>query len=136
MKFFTKAGPYDTLLDRDEVRFEKDHQSFVQSYVRYVDELNQGRTLCLTQNKPLERALIEGVERSRVAKEFIESLVALEKAFEEHMRHEQEALAAGGAALSPTKKAMLEHMAQSFYDDLRARMEQFFHEQKTARATT
>ena len=134
MKFFTKAGPYDTLLDRDEVRFEKDHQSFVQSYVRYVDELNQGRTLCLTQNKPLERALIEGVERSRVAKEFIESLVALEKAFEEHMRDEQASLTAGGAALSPTKKALLEHMAQSFYDDLRARMEQFFHEQKTARA--
>src|SRR5438093_5576043 len=72
VKFFTKAGPYDTLLNRDEIRFDTEHELFRNNYNRYALELDRGSLLSLTQNKPLERALIEGVERSRVAKQFIE----------------------------------------------------------------
>jgi hypothetical protein len=128
VKFFTKAGPYDTLLDRDEILFATEHRLFRDSYDRYAQELNRGSLLCLTQNKPLERALIEGVERSRVAKQFIESLMEMEKSFQERMRLEQEALANASAVERESKRAMLEKMASTFYTDLHRRMSQFFEE--------
>lgn len=128
VKFFTKAGPYDTLLDRDEILFATEHRLFRESYDRYAQELNRGSLLCLTQNKPLERALIEGVERSRVAKQFIESLMEMEKSFQERMRLEQEALVNASAVERESKRAMLEKMASTFYTDLHRRMSQFFEE--------
>jgi len=126
VKFFTKAGPYDSLLDRDEIRFATEHQLFRDNYDRYAMELDRGSFLSLTQNKPLERALIEGVERSRVAKQFIESLMEMEKSFQERMRLEQEALAHASVVERESKKAMLEKMAATFYTDLHRRMAQFF----------
>lgn len=136
VKFFTKAGPYDTLLDRDEIRFDTEHQLFRDSFGRYATELNRGSLLCLTQNKPLERALIEGVERSRVAKQFIESLMEMEASFQERMRLEQEALAHASVVERESKKAMLEKMASTFYTDLHHRMAQFFEDGKATEATS
>ena len=134
VKFFTKAGPYDTLLNRDEIRFDTEHEMFLSNYSRYSEELNRGNFLSLTQNKPLERALIEGVERSRVARHFIESLMELEKTFQERMRLEQETLAHASATERESKKAMLEKMATSFYADLHERMALFFEEGRTRTA--
>ncbi len=127
VKFFSKPGPYDTLLDLDEVRFDRERKSFLQSFHRYMDELSSGRMLHLTRNKPLEAALIEGVDRSRAAKEFLEQLLDLEKAFEEKVRIERERIADERTSEKATEKlAMLENMMQSFYGDLRLRMEHFF----------
>ena len=128
VKFFSKAGPYDTLVDMDEVRFEKERESFLKSYKRYMDELASGRLLHLTRNRPLEQTLIEGVDRSRAAKEFLESLLDLEKTFQERVRIEREAAANGSRDQATERAAMLQHMADTFYKDLRGRMEQFFHD--------
>jgi hypothetical protein len=129
IKFFSKPGPYDTLLDCDEVRFDREREAFLGSFNRYMNELSGGRLLNLTQNKPLERALIEGVDRSRAAKEFLESLLEMEKAFEERMRVEREAMAKDSLhGRAAERLAMLEEMAQTFYADLRHRMESFFHD--------
>ncbi|MEZ5299989.1 MAG: DUF4407 domain-containing protein [Verrucomicrobiales bacterium] len=127
VKFFSKPGPYDTLLDCDEVRYDRERQAFLSSYNRYMDELSGGRLLHLTQNKPLERALIEGVDRSRAAKEFLESLMEMERAFEERINHERARIAAeGDSDFATAKLRHLEEMAEAFYTDMRARMEQFF----------
>lgn len=127
VKFFSKPGPYDTLLDCEEVRFDREREAFLGSFNRYMTELSGGRLLHLTQNKPLERALIEGVDRSRAAKEFLESLLEMEKAFDERIRVEREKLATEGIGSKAAEKAaMLEEMAASFYADLRKRMEHFF----------
>ncbi|CAN5856370.1 hypothetical protein BH11VER1_BH11VER1_24600 [soil metagenome] len=128
VKFFSKPGPYDTLLDCDEVRFDKERESFLKSFRRYMDELSSGRLLHLTRNKPLEQALIEGVDRSRAAKEFLEHLMELERAFDERIRKEREVLALEGK--SSDKAAMLENMAETFYGDMRQRMELFFAKEK------
>ena len=125
VKFFSKPGPYDTLVDQDEVRFDKERQTFLKSFTRYMDELAGGRLLHLTRNKPLEQALIEGVDRSRAAKEFLESLMELERVFEERVRVERDLLAKEGRADSQRALA-IEEMAASFYSDLRQRMETFF----------
>lgn len=136
VKFFSKPGPYDTLLDCEEVRFDREREAFLASFNRYMSELAGGRLLHLTQNKPLERALIEGVDRSRAAKEFLESLLDLEKAFEEKMRAERELLAREGlAGRAAERVTMLEEMARTFYADLRQRMEQFFQDGGARRAT-
>lgn len=136
VKFFSKPGPYDTLLDCEEVRFDREREAFLASFNRYMSELAGGRLLHLTQNKPLERALIEGVDRSRAAKEFLESLLDLEKAFEEKMRAERELLAKEGLAeRAADRMAMLEDMARTFYADLRQRMESFFQDSSPRRAT-
>lgn len=137
VKFFSKPGPYDTLLDIDEVRFDRERKSFLQSFHKYMDGLSSGRMLHLTRNKPLEAALIEGVDRSRAAKEFLEQLLELEKAFEEKVRIERERIASEQIGEKATEKiAMLENMMQSFYGDLRHRMELFFSDDAARRAAS
>ncbi|MBL9154378.1 MAG: DUF4407 domain-containing protein [Verrucomicrobiales bacterium] len=129
VKFFSKPGPYDALVDCEEVRFAREREAFLRSYHRYMDELSQGRLLHLSpSNKPLEKSLIEGVDRSRAAKEFIEHLIDLEHAFEERIAEERKLLAAktGGEKTNRARAAILEDMAATFYDDLRQRMESFF----------
>lgn len=122
VKFFTKPGPYDTLVDRDEIGFDAEHSAFKQSHGRYMEKLADGNLIAVTRNKRLEHALVDGVEHSRAAREFLDSLIAMERSFSEQMRIEQEAHAHSG----PEKLAMLEKMKASFYEDLHRRMETFF----------
>ena len=122
IKFVCKPGPYDTLLDRDEVRFDAEHRAFLDSHERYMNELAAGNLMAVTRNKPLEDALLDGVEHSRAAREFLNSLIDLEKAFQERML-----LAEGSAEdRAPEKVAVLEMMKKRFYDDMHHRMERFF----------
>ena len=126
VKFFTKPGPYDSLVDCDEVRFDKEREAFLNSYDTYMEGLEGGGLLLATKNnKPLEKALIEGVDRSRAAKEFLENLMELEHSFEERMEAERLKLAEKGIA-GGKHSNMLDEMAETFYDDLRGRMESFF----------
>ncbi len=122
IKFVCKPGPYDTLLDRDEFRFDADHRAFISSYERYMSELSAGNLLAITRNKPLENALLDGVEHARAAREFLNSLIELEKVF-----HERLVVAQGDAlATTPEKMEVLAMMKKSFYEGLHHRMEQFF----------
>ncbi|HEY1083519.1 MAG TPA: DUF4407 domain-containing protein [Prosthecobacter sp.] len=123
VKFFSKPGPYDSLVDCDEVKFARERMAFLKSFDRYMKQLVDSPFLHITQNRPLERALIEGVDRSRAAKAFLEHLMDLEQAFQEKVRLERERMEAGGLA---GKAEMLEEMAATFYADLRSRMESFF----------
>ncbi|MGD1977879.1 MAG: DUF4407 domain-containing protein [Akkermansiaceae bacterium] len=122
VKFFTKPGPYDTLVDRDEISFDADHKSFKTSKGRYMAEMGGGALTGMTQNKVLESSLVNGIEHSHAAREFLDSLIAMEKSFAEKMRLEQEEHAESG----PEKLAMLEKMKANFYEDLHHRMEVFF----------
>jgi len=133
VKFFSKPGPYDTLLDREEVKFDGERKAFLATFNRYMKELGESKLLHLTQHKPLERALIEGVDRSRAAKGFLEHLMELEHAFEEKMRVERELAATSGIKY---KADALEEMARQFYADLRQRMEDFFHDDRRSPATS
>ena len=79
----------------------------------------------------MERSLIEGVDRSRAAKEFIEHLMDLEKSFQEKIADERAALAAMAeadrdAASIHSRAEMIEEMSKTFYTDLRGRMASFF----------
>lgn len=132
VKFFSKPGPYDTLLDREEVKFNRERTAFLTSFNRYMKELGESKLLHLTQNKPLERALIEGVDRSRAAKEFLEHLMELERSFDEKIRVAREAASSSGLAF---KADMLEDMARTFYADLRSRMETFFRDDRRTPVT-
>lgn len=132
VKFFSKPGPYDTLLDREEVKFDRERQAFLTSFNRYMKELTESKLLHLTQHKPLERALIEGVDRSRAAKEFLEHLMELERSFDEKIRAAREAAATSGITF---KADMLEDMARAFYADLRQRMETFFRDDRRTPVT-
>lgn len=126
VKFFSKPGPYDTLVDCDEVKYDRERLAFLKSFDRYMKQLVESPFLHITQNRPLERALIEGVDRSRAAKAFLEHLMELEQAFQEKVRLERERLATTGGIAN--KAEMLEEMATAFYADLRQRMESFFHD--------
>jgi hypothetical protein len=61
------------------------------------------------------------VEHTRAAREFLSSLIELEKAFHEKWLLEQQS-----AETSPEKLAVLEMMKKRFYDDMNLRMERFF----------
>lgn len=123
VKFFSKPGPYDCLLDCEEVKFSRERLAFLKGFDRYMKQLVDSPFLHITQNRPLERALIEGVDRSRAAKAFLEHLMELEQTFQEKMRLERERLASQGIG---AKAEMLEEMAAQFYADMRQRMESFF----------
>ncbi|HEX4085860.1 MAG TPA: DUF4407 domain-containing protein [Chthoniobacteraceae bacterium] len=122
VKFFTKPGPYDTLLDRDEVTYDAGHKAFLGSHGRYMAQLSSGNLMSVTRNRRLEMALVDGVEHSRAAREFLDSLIEMEKAFAEKIRMEQES----GYAKTPESRAALDAMKMRFYDDLQRRMETFF----------
>ena len=122
VKFFTKPGPYDTLLDRDEVSYDAGHKAFLGSHARYMSQLASGNLMAVTRNRTLETALVDGVEHSRAAREFLDSLIEMEKSFAEKIRMEQET----GLAKTPETIAALEAMKKRFYDDLLRRMEMFF----------
>lgn len=122
VKFFTKAGPYDSLVDRDEITFETEHSAFRKSRTRYMDQLASGNLIAVTRNARLENALVDGVEHTRAATEFLDSLVQMEKAFAEKMKLEEQSI---GAAENE-KRAALEAVKKRFYDDLHHRMEIFF----------
>jgi hypothetical protein len=122
VKFFTKPGPYDTLLDRDEITFDGEHRAFRVSHGRYMDKLATGNLIAVTRNKRLENALIDGVEHSRAAQEFLDSLIQMEKSFAEKIRLEQEEAFHAG----PEKLAALEAIKKRFYEDMQHRMEVFF----------
>ena len=129
VKFVCKPGPYDMLLDRDEVRFHAEHHAFLGSHKRYMEQLGAGNLIAITRNRRLEEALLDGVEHTRAAQEFLDSLIAMEKAFHEKMAFEQEA----AQHTTPEKLAALELMKKHFYDDLYRRMERFFANADTAR---
>ncbi len=122
VKFFTKAGPYDTLLDRDEVSFDAGHKAFLGSHARYMQQLASGNLMAVTRNRRLETALLDGVEHSRAAREFLDSLIDMERAFAEKIRMEQET----GLVKTPESLAALEAIKKRFYDELHHRMETFF----------
>ncbi|MFN0078648.1 MAG: DUF4407 domain-containing protein [Prosthecobacter sp.] len=123
VKFFSKPGPYDTMLDREEMSYEGDRKAFLDGFNRQVKELGESRLLNLTQNKPLERALRNGVDHTRAAKEFLVYLMELEREFEEKHRAAREQAAASGVGQTA---AALEERSRYFYADLRERMERFF----------
>ena len=125
VKFFTKSGPYDTLLDREEVHFAGEHKNFLQNHKRYMAQNSTSNLFGVTRNKRLEAALVDGVEHSRAAREFLDSLIEMEQAFAEKMR-QQEALREQS---TPEQIAALEAMKKSFYDDLHRRMQCFFQPQ-------
>ena len=39
VKFFTKPGPYDALVDCEEVRFDRERKTFLESYNRYMEQV-------------------------------------------------------------------------------------------------
>jgi hypothetical protein len=122
VKFFTKPGPYDTLVDRDEITFDTEHRAFRQSRVRYMDQLSTGNLIAVTRNPGLEAALLDGVEHTRAAREFLDSLTEMERSFAEKMKLEEQSI---GVAESD-KRTALEAIKKRFYDDLHHRMEIFF----------
>ncbi|MEX1115454.1 MAG: DUF4407 domain-containing protein [Akkermansiaceae bacterium] len=122
VKFFTKPGPYDTLVDRDEITFDTEHRAFRQSRVRYMDQLTHGNLIAVTRNQRLEEALVDGVEHTRAAREFLDSLTEMERSFAEKMKLEEQLI---GVA-ETDKRTALEAIKKRFYDDLHHRMEVFF----------
>lgn len=122
VKFFTKPGPYDTLVDRDEITFDTEHLAFRQSRTRYMQQLSSGNLIAVTRNRHLEHALVDGVEHTRAAREFLDSLVEMEKSFATKMSLEEQSI---GMADSD-KRAAFEAIKRRFYDDLHHRMEIFF----------
>lgn len=121
VKFFTKAGPYDVLLDREEKTFSGNHRVFSESHERYLRAMASANLTGVTANQRLEAALVDGIEHSRAAREFLDSLIEMEKAFAEKLRLEAEV-----ANRSPESVEMLAAMKERFYKDLHERMACFF----------
>ena len=122
VKFFTKPGPYDFLVDRDEITFDSEHRAFRESRTHYMDQLSRGNLIAVTRNPRLENALVDGVEHTRAAREFLDSLIEMEKSFAAKMKLEEESI---GIAESD-KRAAFEAIKRRFYEDLHHRMEIFF----------
>jgi len=122
VKFFTKPGPYDTLVDRDEITFDSEHRAFRQTRSRYMEQLTAGNLIAVTRNRNLEHALVDGVEHTRAAREFLDSLVEMERSFSAKMRLEEEQI----GHQETDKRAAIDAIKKRFYDDLHHRMELFF----------
>ena len=122
VKFFTKPGPYDTLVDRDEITFDSEHSAFRETRSRYMNQLTAGNLIAVTRNRNLEHALVDGVEHTRAAREFLDSIVDMERSFADKMRAEEEHISLNDS----DKRAVIDAIKKRFYDDLHHRMELFF----------
>lgn len=122
VKFFTKPGPYDTLVDRDEISYDSEHRAYKQSRSRYMNQLSEGNLIAVTRNERLEHALVDGVEHTRAAREFLDSLIEMERSFAEKMKLEEQTIGIADGH----KREALEAIKQRFYADLNHRMEVFF----------
>ena len=106
--------------------FEGEHKSFLENHSRYMTQKSANNSLIsVTRNKRLESALIDGIEHSRAAREFLDSMIEMEKSFADKIRLEEELR----HNASPEQIAALEAMKKSFYDDLHHRMQAFFQPQ-------
>jgi hypothetical protein len=128
VKFFCAPGPYDTLVDRDEMRFQADHKGFRRAHQRYLEQVNSGKVAFNSRSRDLEHAFTDGVEQTRAAQAFLDSLIEMEQQFHERLEAEKNR---PGAAEKP---ALLEAMKQQFYQSLRERMEQYFADSARHRA--
>ncbi|MFT5470665.1 MAG: hypothetical protein ACI8UO_005795 [Verrucomicrobiales bacterium] len=126
VKFFSKHGPYDNLVDCDETRSDRERDTFLSSYNRYMDNLGDSQLPHLSRTRPVEVALSDGMDRSRAAKEFLEHLLELERAFQGRIRTEREELVAVGDEKSKQRIEVLDDISKTFYDDMRTRMASFF----------
>ncbi len=126
VKFFSQPGPYDTLVDREEVRFARERQAWLEGFSKYIEDPSNNQLLHLAQNKPLERALMEGIDSSRAAKVFIENLLELEAAFDERVESEKARLLDEKGQRAKNRSKRLEAIADTFYEDLNHRMEAYF----------
>ncbi|MFT5469810.1 MAG: hypothetical protein ACI8UO_004933, partial [Verrucomicrobiales bacterium] len=126
VKFFSKHGPYDNLVDCDETRSDRERGTFLSSYNRYMDNLGDSQLPHLSRTRPVEVALSDGMDRSRAAKEFLEHLLELERAFQGRIRTEREELVAVGDEKSKQRIEVLDDISKTFYDDMRTRMASFF----------
>jgi hypothetical protein len=121
VKFFTKSGPYDVLLDREEKTYAGNHRVFRDAHERYLLAMASTNLTGVTANQRLEAALVDGVEHSRAAREFLDSLIEMEKAFAEKLRLESES-----PERTPESTELLSAMKDRFYKDLHERMACFF----------
>lgn len=119
IKFFTKSGPYDYLVDQDEVRFKGDHRAFLNRHQRYMAQMTGSHLVALTGDPHLEAALISGVERSRATREFLHAVTEDIAAFEAESAQHQ-------LTGSPENNAMFAQMKTNFYQEIQKRLESFF----------
>ncbi|MCP5555409.1 MAG: DUF4407 domain-containing protein [Verrucomicrobiales bacterium] len=124
VKFFCKAGPYDLIVDRDEMRFDSEHRAFRQYHRDLMKQVaSSGSLITAMRSKPLEDAFVDGLSHTRAAREFLDNLVGLETSFHESiLRHMEDET----SLRSPEKRDLLEAMKKQFYDNLYRRMETFF----------
>jgi hypothetical protein len=86
-----------------------------------MEQLTSGNLIAITRNRSLEHALVDGVEHTRAAREFLNSLMEMERSFSEKMRAEEEHV----GHHDTDKRAVIDTIKKRFYDDLHQRMEQF-----------
>jgi trans-aconitate methyltransferase len=115
-------------VDRDEMTFDTEHRAFRETRSRYMQQLTAGNHLAVTRNHQLEHALVDGVEHTRAAREFLDSLMEMERSFAEKMRTEEEYI----GHHETDKRAAIDAIKRRFYDDLHHRMELFFTTRHTA----
>ncbi len=124
VKFFTKAGPYDRLVDQEEQSYESKHRKFLQKNLRYLNQPSRASATLITQDRRLDGALLRGVEHTQASAEFLQSVLELERQFAEALR-EEEKLRSGPDAF---QIQAVESVKQRYYAELQRRIEQFFRE--------
>lgn len=124
VKFFTKAGPYDRLVDQDEQGYESKHRKFLQKNQRFLDQTSAANATLVTQDRRLGGALQRGVEHTQASAEFLQSMLEMERQFADALREEEKLRSAPDAFQTQA----VESVRQRYYAELQQRMEQFFRE--------
>jgi hypothetical protein len=122
VKFFCRPGPYDSLVDRDEMKFEAEHRAFQDYHRHYLNQVRTGKLLVSTRSRTLEAALTDGVEQTKAAQAFLDSLMEMEADFHRKLSAERDK----SDNSTPEKEQLLETMKEQFYASLKTRMEHYF----------
>ncbi len=123
VKFFTKPGPYDTLVDRDEITFDSEHRAFRQSRAPLHGPTCQ-RQPDRRHPQPAARTRARRWRRAHPRRPRVSRFTHRDGKI---LRRENEDRGSKSIGVAESdKRAALEAIKKRFYDDLHHRMEIFF----------
>lgn len=115
IKFLMKAGPYDSIVDREEHRFETDNRIFKERYSHYATAIMESELALLTNKKKIGNKRKELGVYSKEVQDFLRHINEQIKDFNELINGELKGRENG-----------LDKLTKDFYEYIDSSMDDFF----------
>jgi hypothetical protein len=132
VKFFSKPGPYDSLVNRDEIQFDQERLAFSQVAVDYFRDENRAQMASIARDLNLDPAMMDQFKRNHASKDYLQVMLNLERAFQDTLQRERQAIGEANPDEAARRLAVLDEMAERFYSAMRDGIQGYFRPEGSA----